>query len=129
MNELTKHEEAVFDEITRAMVGPWEEHRAFNTAADAEAYAERLCTAIYQDRNETPHQLPFRATDEGDTWRVVGSRAYGYPLFPLTGPLTILIKKATGRVENIFFTGAPAGWDADILRKLGRNPYPNSPKP
>lgn len=129
MNDLTQRQKNVFDNMTRAMVEPWEEHRGFDTAADVEAYAERLCTAIYQDRNETPHQLPFRAADEGDTWRVVGSRAYGYPLSPLTGPLTILIEKSTGRVEEVFFTGAPAGWDADILRELGREPHPNLPKP
>ena len=108
------------DDLTRAMVAPWEEHQAINTAGEAEAYAERLCRAIYADRDETPHQLPFHAADEGHAWRVVGSRPYGYPANPLTGPLTIVIEKASGRVDSIFFTGGPAGWDADILRKLGR---------
>ena len=74
---------------------PYEEHRAFETAAEAEAYAERLCTAAYGDRDETRHQLPFRATLDGNVWRVVGSRPYNWPItsFPLTGPLTIVFRK------------------------------------
>ena len=105
----------------RAMVGPWEEQRQINSAADAEAYAERLCTGIYSAQHETERQLPFHAADAGATWRVTGSRPYGWPN-EIGGPLTVVIEKATGRVRKIFFTGAPAGWDADILRKLGRNP-------
>ena len=126
---LKDPDQVVFSDMIRDMVGPWEEHRGFNTAAEAEAYAERLCTAVYSDRNETTHQLPFHAGDEGDTWRVVGSRPYGWPLDPFTGPMTILIEKSTGKVRNIFFTCAPAGWDAEILRKLGRDPYPHSAEP
>ena len=111
----------------------YEEHRPFDTPAEAEAYAERLCTSIYSNRNETSYQLPFHATDNGDTWRVVGSRPYGYPFkvdpanpaWPVTGPLTIVVEKATGRVTDVHFTLAPAGWDAAIMSKRGRNPDPN----
>ena len=116
----------VFDQMTRDMVHPWEEHHSFDNQAEAEAYAERLCTNISRDSDENPHQLPFHATDEGKPWRVVGSRPYGWPVSPLTGPMTIVIEKATGNVVDIYFTGAPEGWDAEILRKLGRGPYPNA---
>ena len=37
----------------------WEEHRRFDTASEAEAYAERLCTAVYALQHETEHQVPF----------------------------------------------------------------------
>lgn len=94
----------------------WEEHRSFDTASDAEAYAARLCTAVYGFEAETRRQLPFHALDEGDTWRVTGARPYGWPLDPLRGPLTVVFDKGTGRVLDMFFTGAPAGWDKAVLQ-------------
>lgn len=107
---------------------PFEEDGAHESAADAEAYSQRLCTPVYFDTGETCHQLPFRAIDEGATWRVLGSRPYGWPTNPFTGPLTIVLEKATGRTVDVHFTGAPAGWDAEILRKLGRDPGPTGAK-
>ena len=36
----------------------------------------------------------------------------------MTGPLTIVVRQADGAVDDIYYTAAPAGWDAEILRKL-----------
>lgn len=121
---MAGHDDEVFSQMTRDMVSPWEEHRRFDTAVEAETYAERLCTGIYSDRNEIAYQKPFHALDEGDAWRVSGSRPYGWPTNPMTGPMTVVIEKASGRVIDVFFTGGPKGWDKEILEKLRREGHP-----
>lgn len=89
------------------------EKRAIVSAADAEAYAARITTATY-GAAQAQTQLPFRAEAEGPRWRVVGSRAMD--LGTLTGPLTIVVRREDGKVEEIMFTAAPVGWDAGLKK-------------
>ena len=36
----------------------------------------------------------------------------------LTGPITIVVRREDGTVQELAFTAAPAGWDAAILKRL-----------
>lgn len=98
-----------------AAIAKGREHHPIADAANAEAYAKRLTTATYGEA-QTQAQLPFHAVADGDRWRVVGSRPMD--LGTMTGPLTIVVRRDDGAVQEIVFTAAPAGWDAEILKRL-----------
>lgn len=98
-----------------AAIAKGREHRPVADAADAEAYAARITTETYGGA-QTQAQLPFHAVADGDRWKVVGSRPMD--LGTMTGPLTIVVQRDDGAVQEIVFTAAPAGWDAAILKRL-----------
>ena len=98
-----------------AAIAKGREHRSVADAADAEAYAARITMATYGEK-QTKAQLPFHAIAEGDRWKVVGSRPMD--LGTMSGPLTIVVRRDDGAVQEIVFTAAPSGWDTEILRKL-----------
>ena len=98
-----------------AAVARGQERRPINSAGEAEAYADRITVATYGEAEARP-QRPFHAIADGDTWKVTGSRPMN--LGTLTGPITIVVRREDGTVRELAFTAAPAGWDAEILKRL-----------
>ncbi len=96
-------------------VAKGQERKPIGSATEAEAYADRITAATYGDV-EAEKQRPFHAVEDGDYWTVTGSRPMSLPT--MSGPITIAIRRTDGTIHELAFTAAPAGWDAEILRKL-----------
>ncbi len=79
----------------------------------AEQYATRITVATH-GQAEAESQMPFHATQDGDLWWVRGSKPAS--LATMSGPLTIAIARHDGSVRDLFYTAAPAGWDAELQR-------------